>query len=67
MHREGLVVLDVDGGDAAVEFGIADRALRVAADLVGKLDVLRGDRNAIGPGRIGANRIGKIDPLLADG
>ncbi len=39
MHREGLVALNIDTGDPAVELAVADRALRVAANLVSEADI----------------------------
>ncbi len=67
MQREGLVVLDVDAGDAAIKLGVADRALRVAADLVGEQHVFRRHRHAVAPLCLGADRVGDIDALLAIG
>ena len=67
MQREGLVVLDVDAGDAAIEFGVADRARRVAADLIGEQHVFGRHRHAVTPLGLGADRISDVDALLAIG
>jgi len=67
MQREGLVVLDVDAGDAAIEFGVADRARRVAADLIGEQHVFGRHRHAVTPLGLGADRVGDVDAFLAIG
>ena len=67
MHREGLGVLRVDAGNAAIQLRVADGALPVAPDLVGEQHVFGRDRDAVAPGRIGLDRIGQIDPLAAVG
>ncbi len=65
VQRKGPVVLDVDPGDAAIQLGVADPALRVAADLVSEPHISGRHRNAVRPTRVGADRVGQIDAFLA--
>ena len=65
VHDEGLVVDHVDRGDAAVELGVADAALRMAADLVGEQHVVGGHRRAVAPGGVGLDRVGERDAVAA--
>ena len=65
VQREGLLILDVDCTDAAIQLGVADPALRVAADFVGEPHIGGRHRHAVCPLRIGTDRVGQIDALLA--
>ncbi len=67
VNDEGLVVDRIDLPDPPIELGVGDAALLVPADLPGEEHVLRRDRDAVAPGRLGLERIGERHADLAVG